>query len=154
MRPTGLTGAPRPLKPSLPSQAVTQGYTIGDAALQSGCTPEGIRYYEREGIVPRPARGSGNYRRYTEADIARLQFIRRVRDLGFSLDEARSLLTLASGNPQRSCEDVGRLARAHLDQVVEKLAQLAVLRNQLANLVNECQCNVDIARCGIISALS
>ena len=73
--------------------------TIGQLAARTGVTAETIRYYERAGVVPRAVRdGAGHYRRYDEADAERLRFIRRARELGFSLDEVRELLSLALGS--------------------------------------------------------
>jgi DNA-binding transcriptional MerR regulator len=105
--------------------------------------------------VPRAARGGpGRYRKYTGADVQRLRFIRRARDLGFSLDEVRGLLALASGSPSRPCTEVNRIARTHLAQVEEKLAQLGALRAELDRLINECAGVVPVADCRILGALS
>ncbi|MEO7713533.1 MAG: MerR family transcriptional regulator, partial [Gemmatimonadaceae bacterium] len=72
--------------------------SIGELATRSGVSAEAIRYYEREHVVPAAARGGpGRYRQYDEADVERLQFIRRARELGFSLDEVRELLALNDG---------------------------------------------------------
>ncbi|MEJ7813043.1 MAG: helix-turn-helix domain-containing protein [Gemmatimonadaceae bacterium] len=129
--------------------------TIGELATQSGVTPETIRYYEREGVVPEAAReGAGRYRRYGAADAERLRFIRRARDLGFSLGEVRELLALADGNPRDPCCDVNRIARAHLAQVDAKLAQLAALRTELDRVINACDGVVAVAECRILGALS
>lgn len=77
-------------------------YTIGKLARATGAKVETVRYYERIGLLGAPARSEGNYRLYDAAAIARLSFIRRSRDLGFSLDEVRQLLTL-SDDRERSC---------------------------------------------------
>src|SRR5688572_27442780 len=96
---------------------------IGELAARAGTTPETIRYYERVGVLPRPARsGGGRYRMYGSSDVERLTFVRRARELGFSLDEVRELLQLAD-HPERPCTDVDRLARAHLGAVDAKLNQ-------------------------------
>ena len=135
--------------------APAEGLTIGGLAARTGVTPEAIRYYEREGVVPPAARaGSGQYRRYGEADAERLRFIRRARDLGFSLDEVRGLLALAEGDPGRPCEDVNRIARAHLAQVDAKLAQLAALRAELDRVIGACGGVVPVGECRILGALS
>ena len=131
------------------------GLTIGELAARTGCTPEAIRYYEREGVVPRPARaGSGRYRQYGEADVERLAFLRRARELGFSLAEVRALLTFSDGDPGRSCGEVDALARAHLAQVDAKLAQLSALREALAGVIDQCRGGVAVADCRILGALS
>jgi DNA-binding transcriptional MerR regulator len=129
--------------------------TIGGLAARAGVSREAIRYYEREGVVPPAARGgAGRYRRYGEADAERLRFIRRARELGFSLDEIRELLGLADGNPARPCAEVDRIARAHLAQVDAKLAQLAALRAELDRVIGACEGAVVVAECRILAALS
>ena len=129
--------------------------TIGELAARTGVTAETIRYYEREGVIP-PAerRGSGQYRRYTAADAERLRFVRRARDLGFSLDEVGELLDLAAGRRGGPCAEVNRMARVHLAQVDAKLAQLAALRTELSRLVDACDRNAAVADCSLLSALS
>lgn len=130
-------------------------FTIGELATQAGCTAEAVRFYEREGVLPEPARaGEGRYRRYTAGDVERVRFLRRARDLGFSLDEVRDLLALAGSDPSRPCGEVDALARAHLAQVEAKLAQLTSLRNQLRQVINACRGGVGIRDCRILSALS
>lgn len=133
--------------------------TIGVLAARAGVTPEAVRYYEREGVIPRAARtGVGRYRVYTEADAERLRFVRRARDLGFSLDEVRELLALAAGDRDRpagrSCAEVNRIAAAHLARVDAKLAQLRALRGELARLVAGCDRDAAVADCSLLGALS
>lgn len=136
-------------------RAAPGSLTIGELATCTGVTPETIRYYEREGVIPRAERhGAGQYRRYGAWDAERLRFVRRARDLGFSLDEVRELLDLATGERGGSCAEVNRLARAHLAQVDAKLAQLAALRAELNGLVQRCERDGDVAGCGLLSALS
>jgi DNA-binding transcriptional MerR regulator len=135
--------------------AASTELTIGELAARAGVTAEAIRYYEREGVVPAAARGGpGRYRRYKEADTARLRFIRRARDLGFSLDEVRGLLALAEGNPGRSCTDVNSIARSHLAQVDAKLAQLTTLRTELDRIIASCDGVVPVRECEILASLS
>lgn len=132
----------------------TPVHSIGEAARLSGCTPEAIRYYEREGVVPQPARtGSGRYRHYRSGDVDRLRFLRRARELGFSLLEVRNLLALAEGNPDRPCAEVDRLASAHLVQVEAKLAQLSALRDRLTDVIGRCQGGFAVSDCRILEAL-
>ncbi|HYD52834.1 MAG TPA: helix-turn-helix domain-containing protein [Gemmatimonadaceae bacterium] len=130
-------------------------FTIGQLAEQAGCTAEAVRFYEREGVLPAPTRrGGGRYRRYSTADVERVRFVRRARDLGFSLDEVRELLALAAGEPERSCDEVDAIARAHLAQVESKLAQLTALRDELSGVIADCRGGVGIGDCRIIGALS
>jgi DNA-binding transcriptional MerR regulator len=141
--------------PDLKGESNSPDLTIGELADRTGVSPEAIRYYEREGVVPLAARGGrGRYRMYREADAERLRFIRRARDLGFSLDEVRELLALADGRPDRDCTDVNRIARARLAQVKSKLAQLAALRVELDHLIDACDDVVPVADCRILAALS
>lgn len=129
--------------------------SIGELASRAGLSTEAIRYYEREGVVPEAARGgAGRYRQYDKGDVERLCFIRRARDLGFSLDEVRELLALADGSPSRPCTEVNRIARAHLAQVDAKLAQLGALRAELDRVIGECDGVVPVANCRILGALS
>jgi DNA-binding transcriptional MerR regulator len=134
------------------------GITIGALAERTGVTAEAIRYYERVGVLPRPTRGAAahahaGYRRYGAADVERLSFVRRARDLGFSLDEVRDLLSLA-GDPGRPCADVDRMARAHLEHVEAKIARLSALRTELRRVIGACRGGLAVADCQILRALS
>ena len=150
-----MSSCPAPTLGPPPTSRGVSELSIGELASHTGVTAETIRYYEREGVIPRAARsGPGRYRRYTGADVERLRFIRRARDLGFSLDEVRELLALADGTPDRPCTDVDRIARAHLAQVDAKLAQLSALRIELDRMVGACQSTVPIAECRILATLS
>lgn len=136
-----------------------QDVAIGELAARTGVTVETIRYYERVGVLPRAPRASAGvshagYRRYSEAAVERLQFVRRARDLGFSLDEVRDLLALAASDPSRPCGEVDALARTHLAQVEEKIAQLSALRDELRRVISACRGGVGIGDCRILGALS
>jgi DNA-binding transcriptional MerR regulator len=136
-------------------KGATGGLSIGELAERTGCTAEAIRYYEREGVVPRPARtGTGRYRQYGDADVERFAFLRRARELGFSLAEVRELLAFNDGDPARSCSDVDAMARAHLAQVDAKLAQLNALRAALSAVINQCEGGLAVADCRILGALA
>lgn len=125
---------------------------IGELGRATDTKVETIRYYERIGLLPLPARTAGNYRAYASEHLNRLSFIRRSRDLGFSLDQVRALLGL-SDDSSRSCEAVDAIAREHLAEVDRKIADLRALRRELASMVNQCRCGT-IAECRIIEALS
>ena len=86
---------------------------IGDLAKRSGCEVVTIRYYEKEGLLPKPARSGGNFRLYGEAHIERLQFIRHCRSLDMTLSEIRALLGLRD-NPMQDCGEVNTLLEAHI----------------------------------------
>jgi len=126
--------------------------SIGALARATGTKVETIRYYERIGLLPAPARTGGNYRAYARHHLERLSFIRRGRDLGFPLDAVRALLRLADDR-DRSCAEVDRIARGHLVEVERKLADLAALRGELRQLVDQCG-HGTIAACRIIEALA
>jgi DNA-binding transcriptional MerR regulator len=131
------------------------GLMIGELAKLAGVTAETIRYYERERVIPRPRRaGSGKYRRYEQADADRLRFVKRARDLGFSLDDVRELLALAGSSPNKPCNDVNQIARAHITAVDEKIARLTLLRAELAQLTDNCDPKDAIANCRLLSALN
>lgn len=125
--------------------------TIGELGKATETKVETIRYYERIGLLPKPPRTDGNYRAYDKADLGRLSFIRRARDLGFPLDQVRALLSL-SDDRGRDCATVDALARDHLAEVERKVTDLTALRRELAALINSCSGGT-VAECRIIEAL-
>lgn len=126
--------------------------TIGDLARTTGTKVETIRYYERIGLLPAPARTQGNYRAYDASHIGRLSFIRRARDLGFTIENVRALLGL-SGQQDGPCGGVDRIAREHLAEVDRKIADLKALRRELATVIGQCRQGT-IRDCRIIEALA
>lgn len=110
---------------------------IGQAARLSGVSIETIRYYEREGIVARPARAQNGRRVYGAAEIADLTFIRRCRDLGFSMSDARTLLALSHGR-EENCDHVRDLASRHLAAVRDRIGELRRLEEALEELTANC----------------
>lgn len=125
---------------------------IGDLSRQTGVNIETIRYYERIGALPVPARQPNGRRSYTEADARRLGFIRHARELGFDLANVRALLALQE-QPEASCEDASRIAQAQLEAVEIRIARLLSLRDELARMVKECRQGV-VAECRVIEALA
>ena len=125
---------------------------IGDLARATGTKVETIRFYEAEGLIPPPARSSGNYRIYEQAHLARLSFIRRARDLGFTLDQVRTLLRLADDR-DAPCAEVDAITTAHVTEIDRKLADLQALRGELVRRLDSCAGST-IADCRIIEALS
>jgi DNA-binding transcriptional MerR regulator len=112
--------------------------TIGDLAKATATKVETVRYYERIGLLPAPARTSGNYRAYGPDHLGRLSFVRRARDLGFSIEQVRELLGLAD-DLERPYEAVDAIAREHLREVERKIADLMALRSELDGLVGRCR---------------
>ncbi|MBC7843697.1 MAG: MerR family transcriptional regulator [Gemmatimonadaceae bacterium] len=131
-------------------------FSIGELATLVGVTAETIRYYEREQVIPRaPREGTGRYRRYTRADASRLTFVKHARDLGFTLDDVRALTALDSSETQSQCEDVGSIARTHLERVQKKLQELTLMQARLTTLVENCSAGRDGHGhgCGILAML-
>lgn len=124
---------------------------IGAAAAASGCHIETIRYYERIGLLPHPARSVSGYREYLPEEVDRLRFITRGRELGFSLDEIRSLLTL-SDDPTLSCRDVDQLARHHLADVRQRVRELRRIARELERTIASCA-GGKRGQCAILGAL-
>ena len=129
-----------------------KGMSIGELARATGTKAETIRYYERIGLLPRPARTESNYRTYGVADLARLSFIRRARSLGFGIEQIGALLDL-SDNRERSCAAVDELAQQHLSTVESKIADLTALRRELSDVIGQCRRGT-IAECQILDALA
>ncbi|HWK47499.1 MAG TPA: helix-turn-helix domain-containing protein [Stellaceae bacterium] len=126
--------------------------SIGDLAEATGTKVETIRYYERIGLLTDPGRTSGNFRAYGAEHLARLSFVRRSRDLGFSLEVVRDLLKLADER-DRDCMAVDAIARGHLAAVEHKIADLGALARELRDLIDHCG-HGTVAECRIIEALS
>lgn len=126
--------------------------TRGAAAKRVGCHGETIRYYERIGLLPPPPRSAGGHRLYGEAHLRRLGFIRRCRDLGFTIDEIRGLLRLAD-DERGVCFEVRELTLAHLANVRAKIADLSAMEATLAGMVADCESGAHPG-CPVIEALS
>ncbi len=127
------------------------GIAIGELSRQTGCNIETVRYYERIGLLPKPSR-RGTYRRYEAQDVRRLAFVRRARELGFTLDEVRALLALATGG-QDACAEVREIAATHLADVRTRIADLRAMERALAQAVRGCDAG-EMTGCPVISALS
>jgi len=127
--------------------------SIGDLAKGTGTKVVTVRYYEQIGLLPVPSRTAGNYRTYSNEHMRRLRFIRRCRDLGFTLDQIRDLLRLSSQKDE-DCGEVDRITAQHLIEVEQKISDLKRLAKELRRLNNSCQGNGIIADCRIIEALS
>jgi DNA-binding transcriptional MerR regulator len=133
--------------------AAKQHFGIGDLAKESGVKIVTIRYYEQIGLMPIAVRTSGNYRSYGDEARQRLKFIRRCRELGFTLNQVRDLLRLAS-DKTKACKEVDRIAAEHREAVEKKLQDLNCLSRQLRRISECCRGKGVIANCQIIEALS
>lgn len=111
---------------------------IGTVAEKSGVPPKTIRYYESIGLIPSADRDPNGYRTYDDVDMHTLNFIKRARSLGFSVDEVRDLLDLWHDR-RRSSAAVKALTTEHLNALDRKIAELRSLRRSLANLVERCR---------------
>jgi DNA-binding transcriptional MerR regulator len=127
--------------------------TIGKLAKATGTKVVTVRYYEQAGLLPLPPRTPGNYRAYGADHLHRLRFIRRCRDLGFTLDQVRDLLRLSSQEDQ-PCGEVNRISAEHLTEIEQKIADLTRLADELRRINGRCQGGGVIANCRIIEALS
>jgi MerR family mercuric resistance operon transcriptional regulator len=125
--------------------------TIGEFSKQTGCHIETIRYYERMGLLSKPPRTEGGHRLYDHNAIKRLVFIRRTRELGFSLDEIRTLLRLVDGR-RYTCQQVKILMEQHLGEIKQKIVDLKKLQTTLAAISARCQ-GGQVPDCPIIDAL-
>jgi len=126
---------------------------IGELSARTGCPVETIRYYEREGLLPEPARSSGNYRLYAGPHEQRLRFILHCRTLDMALSEIRTLLKY-NDHPRQPCDAVNGLIDDHLAHVDARISQLVALREALATLRLRCNGEADSSQCGILSALA
>ena len=128
------------------------GFPIGQLSRHSGVNIETIRYYERIGLVPRPLRSEGGHRVYDAGHGKRLVFIRRSRELGFSLDEIRALLSLVDGGGY-TCGEVHEMALAHIADIRRKIADLRRMDRVLREMAAQCA-GSDVPDCPILDALS
>jgi len=125
--------------------------SIGVLSRRTGCKVETIRYYERIGLLPAPSRSAGGHRLYGEDHLKRLTFIRRGRELGFSLDDIRGLLGLVDGGAY-TCAEVKAVTLEHLGEVRRKLADLRRLERVLKGMAAECEGGA-VPDCPVIDAL-
>ena len=126
---------------------------IGKLSRLTGCNIETIRYYERVGLLPRPSRSASRYRLYDADDVRRLTFVRRARELGFTLDEVRALLALSADQTEDTCAEVRHVAAGHLADVRAKIADLRAIEGVLADAVRRCDAG-ELSGCPVIDALS
>jgi len=124
--------------------------TIGAFGAAAGVNVETIRFYQRKGLLPEPDKPRGSIRRYGQADVARVQFVKSAQRLGFSLDEIAGLLVLDDGT---HCDDARQLAEQKLGDVRAKLTDLRRIESVLAALVRDCCARAGTVSCPLIAAL-
>ncbi len=125
--------------------------TRGVVSKLTGCNIETIRYYERAGLMPDPARSEGGHRIYTDDQVRRLMFIRRCRELGFRVEQIRELLRLVDGGDY-TCAEVRVITVDHLDDVGRKIADLRKIQTTLRDMAAECD-GGDVPECPIVDVL-
>ncbi len=126
--------------------------TIGQVARQAGVGVETVRFYERQGLLDAPPRRASGYRQYAPEMVARLQFIRRAKELGFALKEIGELLSLRIA-PDTTCGEVKARAEAKMADIDAKLRDLQRMKAALAQLVDACSGSGPTSQCPILDAL-
>jgi DNA-binding transcriptional MerR regulator len=110
---------------------------IGELSRRTEVKVPTIRYYEQIGLLGTPARSEGGQRRYGAREVQRLNFVRHARELGFEVEDIRQLIALTE-HPQDSCHQADSIARRHLADIDQRIAQLGLLREELARMITEC----------------
>ena len=123
----------------------------GTLAQRSGVNSETIRYYEKIGLMPDPRRSSGGHRIYKQPHLKRLSFIRRTRELGFTLKEVRGLLELVDGDDY-TCAEVRNRTISHLDDVAQKIRDLQKMQRTLKSMASKCDGGL-VPDCPIVDTL-
>lgn len=126
--------------------------SIGELSRRAGVKVPTIRYYEQMGLIPEPGRTASGQRRYGQADLDRLAFVRHARDLGFGIDAIRDLMRL-SAHPDDPCADADRIAGDHLSDIRHKIARLKNLERELVRMLDHGS-GTTIGQCRVIEALS
>jgi MerR family mercuric resistance operon transcriptional regulator len=129
-----------------------QRFGIGALSERTGVNIETIRYYERIGMLPAPPRSEGGHRVYGSEHLKRLAFVRRCRELGFSLDDIRLLLNLVDGGDY-TCAEVKAMTLAHADAIRRKIADLRRMERVLKDMAARCD-DGNVPECAIVEALS
>lgn len=129
---------------------VFENFTIGVFAKAAGVNVETIRFYQRKGLLAEPDKPQGSIRRYGDADVTRIRFVKSAQRLGFSLDEIAELLRLDDG---AHCDEASHLAEHKLKDVREKMADLARMEAVLSALVGACHARKENVSCPLIASL-
>lgn len=127
--------------------------TIGQLAKKTATDAQTIRYYERLGLLPHPRRTESNYRVYAKDAVAHLTFIKRAKEIGFSLTDIKVLLDISEGKFRR-CSEVQQFAEIRLAKIRNRISDLKIMENALSNLVRQCALSDQIDDCPILKTLS
>ena len=126
---------------------------IGQLARQAGVPIDTVRYYERQRLIPEPARSASGYRQYAQDDVTRLNFIRRAKTLGFTLEEIGELMAITT-NYSNDMKEMREKASRKLEVVEERLTELTRMRDALSGLVDACPGHGPLETCPIMAALT
>lgn len=140
------------IRPELADARSRGLHNIGEAAAATGVSAKMIRHYETIGLIPPANRTFANYRLFSEADLHRLRFIKRARTLGFSMAQISALLGLWN-DPARSSAEVKRLAKAHIDELSQRISEMQAMQRALSALVKHCHGD-DRPECPILDDLA
>lgn len=132
--------------------SVMDALTIGRVATGAAVNVETVRYYERRGLLPKPARTLSDYRVYSPDTVARVRFVKHAQQLGFSLKEIKELLSLRAA-PRARCADVKRRAETKVLEIEAKVRALRGMRRALVRLVSECDGKLPASACPILESL-
>jgi MerR family mercuric resistance operon transcriptional regulator len=124
--------------------------TIAGVADAAGVGVETVRYYERRGLIEQPKQKVGAYRRYDSKHVARIRFIKRAQELGFTLEEIEGLLELQDGTDRRSIRSI---ATRRLEQIRTRIADLRRIEKALGHVLHECEARAGTPQCPIIDAM-
>lgn len=130
----------------------TTSFTIGTLARATGVTPDTLRWYERQGLLPPPRRRPSGYREYDQAAVRRVRFVRGAKELGFTLEEIAQLLRLQDDR-EHGVDGIRRQAQARLDELDARIARMAAMRDELAALVAACPGAGDPGDCPILERI-
>ena len=126
--------------------------TIGEVAKQGGVNLETVRYYERQGLLPKPPRSASGYRLFQQDGVRRILFIKRAQELGFSLKEIKELLALRI-NPKGTSQEVRERAAAKILDIEEKIKTLRSMKKALSQLTSACCGEGAVSECPILESL-
>lgn len=129
-----------------------ESLTIGKVARRAGVGVETVRFYEREGLIEEPPRRESGYRQYPKETISRLRFIKRAKELGFTLKEIKELLALRIA-PETTCEDIRRRAEAKIGDIEAKIRTLKRMKEALMKLTVACSGRRPVSECPILEAI-